>query len=369
MIYLITGSPGAGKTSNTLWEFMFGKQWKDRPKYATPIRGFDYQKNSVVPLDGISDWQDLPDGALILVDEAQNYIPATKDTPEWVRKLSEHRHRGFDFLFITQMGSMVHHHVRGLVHEHIHYHEAFGLTASRYVWQSYQRDVNSPSAKAMAEKRKASVDKRVFDLYESTTVDTKKVRLPVRWLVTAGIGISLILFAIGYMIHWSGVLQGDPEPASPAMVAGSPGQIPASGTQSKQGGFLKEDRRVVSLEDYIPRNRFDPSSAPIYDHLTEPTDFPRVAACINRGSGCSCYSQQATPVQVPEVVCKAMVQEGWFDPWKTGRAQAENVLAGRPEESTQRVAVVNAPKTRRYWSDLEQAGANPLPSETFIPRH
>lgn len=367
MIYLVTGSPGAGKTSNSLWEFLFSKQWEGRDKYATDIRGFDYQKNGVIHLDTVKDWQDLPDGALILCDEAQNHVPSTRDTPEWIKKFSEHRHRGFDFIFITQLGSMIHHHIRGLVHEHIHYHEAFGLTASRYVWQNYQKDVNSPSTRSLAEKRKASVDKRVFDLYESTTVNTKKVRLPVRWLVTAGIGLALILFAVVFMINRSGVFKDQPVQTSAPVVAASSASTSPRATSST--GFMNSEKRVLTLADYIPRNSADPSSAPMYDHLTEPTDFPRVAACIDTPTSCKCFSQQATPVQVAPVICKAIVKEGWFDNWKTGRQQSENVLSGRPEETRQSVAAISAPKDKPFWSDVEQAGAHGLPSETFIPRH
>lgn len=41
MLVLVTGSPGAGKTSNMLWEFLKNPDYADRPKFCSDITDFD----------------------------------------------------------------------------------------------------------------------------------------------------------------------------------------------------------------------------------------------------------------------------------------------------------------------------------------
>ena len=51
MIILITGSLGAGKTSNTLWDLVYNPKFKGRPKFATYIEKFDYEKCGFEQID------------------------------------------------------------------------------------------------------------------------------------------------------------------------------------------------------------------------------------------------------------------------------------------------------------------------------
>ena len=72
-----------------------------------------------------------------------------------------------------------------------------------------------------------------------------------------------------------------------------------------------------------PRMAGNLYTAPVYDQLTAPTDFPRVAACMSsesRGS-CNCYTQQGTAIDVPKSACLVFVAHGAFDPWFTSRNQ------------------------------------------------
>jgi zona occludens toxin len=82
-----------------------------------------------------------------------------------------------------------------------------------------------------------------------------------------------------------------------------------------------------------------PYTAPAYSDLAKPTDFPRIAACMDSvKTGCKCFTQQYTPVDVPKDSCLRMVKEGWFDNFATGRSQQDQVLQGKPDEVYQRNA-------------------------------
>ena len=64
MLHLITGVPGAGKTSFTLDEFL---KIENRPKYATPVNGLDYAKHNIEKIDCLSEWVHLPEGSVIFL--------------------------------------------------------------------------------------------------------------------------------------------------------------------------------------------------------------------------------------------------------------------------------------------------------------
>lgn len=145
MIYLITGTPGAGKTSNTLWDFLKDPDFSDRPKFATFIPDFDYDSQNVTELDKseLEDWRNLPKGALVLIDEADGYLPAGngKNPPDWIREFARHRHYGIDFIIITQMASMINDFLHGLIEAHIHYHRVRGNDYStKYRWEFLQKN-------------------------------------------------------------------------------------------------------------------------------------------------------------------------------------------------------------------------------------
>lgn len=368
MIYLVTGAIGACKTSNTLWDFLHNKAYKGRPKFATFINGFDYARFGVTKLEHIDKWHELPPGALVLVDEADKYIPADgskgANMPEWLRELARSRHAGIDFFFITQMHSMIHHHVRGLVNAHVHYQKAFGgkRFTTRYRWERLETNVNSQSARNAAVKARVVTPAEVFTYYTSTVQDTTTLQLPWPWIITAGVCIAVIIGAMLYM--YFKYRSPHPEPVSQqvqqlTLPMGQSSSSPSvmAGLSLLQSSSKQPERRPFTAEDFTPRIQLDPSTAPIYDHLTAPSDFPRIAACVDSRRGCHCYTQQATPVSVPGDICSRMVKEGWFDRWKSSRMTsmpAQPVAPGQPftvpqgEAVSRTTVVAERPQT---WPD------------------
>lgn len=78
---------------------------KGRAVYVHGVRGIDYAAAGFFPLDDPKDWQKLPDGAVVVVDECYSSFPRRMPgakVPAYVDALATHRHRGFDFILICQ---------------------------------------------------------------------------------------------------------------------------------------------------------------------------------------------------------------------------------------------------------------------------
>jgi len=367
MLTLVTGMPGAGKTSNTLWAFL--QDTSGRPKFVTPISGFDPIAHGVGELDSLEHWPDLPDGSIVLVDEAQTFLRPNhgKTVPGWLADFETHRHRGFDFFLITQHPGLISSHVRKLVQKHVHYHRPWNLkTATRYEWEQIQPNPDLPTARKTGLSKRIQPNKAVFDVYNSTVLDTHKAKLPWKWIITLVVALLIIAVIAAGFLQWKRSLSpvpGQVQNAVPGQVQNAvPGQVQNAVPGQVQNAVPGQvDKKAITINDLLPAVSGLAWTAPIYANITEPTDFPRIAACMSSArSGCTCYTQQATPIDVAPAVCGAMVSRGTFDPWKSGRVDVPG-LANTPP-------VKRAEARQDFWSDPIAGGSLPLPSETFIPR-
>lgn len=349
MLILVTGSPGAGKTSNTLWEFLHNPDFAGRPKFASDIPDFDRAVHGIGDFTDIEKWQDYPDGSLIFCDEAQRFLRprSGRAVPDWLGAFETHRHRGFDFVFVTQHPSLIDSHVRRLIGRHHHYHRPFGIrNPIRYTWEYCQE---SPGLHAFkdAVRKTIRTNPEVFKLYRSTAVDTHKRQLPLGKFAVAGVGVAMIIGGLVYpFLHLNNK---DKAKQAPATVSSSPGSAQTTDQPGQHQPIVAigqpvEVAKPLSASDFQPRIKNVPWSAPYYDQLTAPTDFPRIAACMDsKSKGCSCYSQQATPVDVEPAVCRDIVAKGTFDNWKTQREQQQ--LAAQQAAQAQTEAGLDVPTT------------------------
>ena len=72
-------------------------------------------------------------------------------------------------------------------------------------------------------------------------------------------------------------------------------------------------------EDFVPTLAEKPESKPIYDNVRQVKTFEYIAGCVEGGnSGCTCYSDQGTPLkEITKVMCKDYVKNGLpFNPYK-----------------------------------------------------
>jgi zona occludens toxin len=348
MLKLVTGLPGAGKTSNELWDFLTAKEYEGRPKYATPIKGFIPANHGVLPLDHVDQWRELPEGSVIICDEVQRYCGTELGTnpPDWVKDLSIHRHSGKDLIFITQAPGLLHPFARKLVQPHVNYHRPYNASrVMRYSWESVQSDPASKTARNTGQSSMVKTNPKVFELYTSTVLDTHKARLPMKSLIILGIALLIAVVGIGFGVKFILGLQHKEAQVEPVTAAAV---VHASAAPVGKPPTQPGDQKPVWTEETVkPRIPGQPYTAPVYDQLTTPTDFPRVAACMSsesRGT-CNCYTQQATPVDVPASACQVFIKHGSFDPWLSGRKQQiAQAPAADSRENQVHPAVPSTPK-------------------------
>lgn len=368
MIRVITGLPGAGKTSNTLNEFL---SVEGRPKYATFINGFDYAAHNVILLDKLDDWQDLPDGSLVFCDEAQQFLRprGPKDrVPDWIAAFETHRHRGFDFWLTTQNPMLIDVHVRRLTGEHWHYYRPFGFkSVSLLKWEEVKDNPRDPREIQLAQKSRVKLPATVFNHYKSTVVDTHKPNIPrklVYMLSALLIGFALVAAGV-YKLSGrasdmlEGKAPGQPVAVSAPVVAASsqPGQ--PQGNYAAFGQLSKD--RPLTAADFQPVHPAAPWSAPFYREIAQPKTFPRFSGCAAFNGVCRCYTQQATIIEVDQAMCLDVVVKNKrpFDPHR------------QDSEAKPFIASVNgnvAHSADRNWSDHAEAGTEAGKSTQFIPR-
>ncbi|MCE4068534.1 MULTISPECIES: zonular occludens toxin domain-containing protein [Pseudomonas] len=339
---LVTGKPGAGKTSNELWKFLHEKEYQGRPKFCTPIKGFDAQKHGVTEIADLKGWRELPEGSAIFVDEVQDYLGprSGKEVPEWIREFARHRHYGMDFIFTTQSPLFLDPFVRKLCQRHVHYNRPWNMSkSSRRTWETVQNDPESKTAKKESQASVVSANPKVFELYTSTVLDTHKPRPP--WKLIIGSCVALVLLIGGAVLAKSYL--GEMEQQNKVKDSGkaesastNPAPKESSGFSVGLGNAIGGDGVAWNLETMQPRIPGMPWTAPIYDQLTKPTDFPRIAGCIRFQTGpCRCFTQQGTPIAMGQQACLANIKEGMFDPWKSGRRQSsQQAIAQAPAQPT-----------------------------------
>lgn len=310
-ITLVTGLPGHGKTLYTL------SRWKDeaekasRPVFHNGIKGLNI---SGWQEWDIQKWQDLPSGALMIIDECQFSFPqrGRGQPPDWIERLATHRHLGLDFVIITQNPMLIDSFVRRLVDRHFHVVRKFGThfaTIHEFVNGCKENVDKSREGSIRHEWR---YPKEVFDWYTSAELHTVKRRIPAKvWILAL---MPLVFIGFSYLAY----TRLNPDAAA-NRVKSDPNVIHKEFTPVNNNitpGPLKNDGAPMSpaqfLAAYTPRINELLHTAPAYDELTKPTIAPYPAACISSKTRCKCYSQQATQLDISLDFCREIVARGFF---------------------------------------------------------
>lgn len=356
MLKLVTGLPGDGKTSNELWDFLHAEPYKARPKYCTPVNGFDAQAHGVTEIAHLETWQELPDGSVVFCDEVQKYCGTDIGTqpPKWVQAFAEHRHRGFDFIFTTQSPMFLHPFARKLAKPHVNYIRPWNMKMVRYTWDAVQNDPSTKTAKAMGQSQFVKPNPEVFKLYTSTVLDTHKAKPPVKLLTIFIAAVVVVIASVSFAVYR---LNSVSETVTPATDPRSTAAVKQAASIPETFALGEGKEPVWTEESIKPRMPGLLYTAPVYDKLTAPTDFPRVAACMSSKtrSTCNCYTQQGTPIEVPKGACEVFVTYSSFDPWLSSRKQqaeqivreAKEPVVDRSKRGAQFTAVADNSRTER----------------------
>jgi zona occludens toxin len=139
-----------------------------------------YQVKSNAPMQWVPDWDEMPDGSLVIIDEAQGFFPPRSSQsapPPHVPWLNTHRHKGFDIWVTTQHPKLIDGGVRALVGKHRHYRRLFG--GSKAAVYEFDGCNDSLARLGSAVISYWPYPKKVFKWYKSAELYTRqKFKLP-----------------------------------------------------------------------------------------------------------------------------------------------------------------------------------------------
>jgi hypothetical protein len=303
MIYLITGLPGNGKTLYTLWHV---KERAEKEGRAVFYSGIPELKISTwQELKEAEKWHELPDGSIIVIDEAQRIFRPRQgrggEPPEHVALLETHRHKGYDIYIITQHPSLIDMNVRRLAGTHRHVQRTFGAArAVIHEWGEVHLDCErrrNDSSKTIWK-----YPKNIYSLYKSAEVHTHRIQLPKHiWYL-----LICIILLLG-----SGIFIKTRVSARTATAPKETGSA-AAAEVANSDSFLNVQKSVEKTpmttdqyrHSFLPRISGQKHTAPRYDDLTKPAVVPVIAGCVMHGEKCRCYNQQGTRYPATLAICK-----------------------------------------------------------------
>lgn len=320
MITLISGQPGHGKTLRAI-QLALEHKAKGRAVYVHGVRGIDHVAAGFFPLDDPKDWQNLPDGSVVVVDECYSAFPRRMPgakVPPYVEALATHRHRAFDFILICQQAKQqVDGFVLGLVEWHEHVRRKMGVKAAVILcWDKFSENTNNSQIKK-GWKYPTEVMKR--NLYESTVMDTTKIRVP--WFVWAlPFALALLGLLVWRVCAFFTTEGAKPVPKPQAAVAAK--AEPSKGLTMGSGTSTRPDDLVAYFK---PRIEGQPWTAPAYDSRAVVAD-PEVYCIAVDDGRCSCMTEQGTRYVVDVKICRSIAANGVYNPYRrpagdSGRSQ------------------------------------------------
>lgn len=338
MIYLRTGLPGSGKTLRSVWEGMQAIA-AGRDVYALNVTGLDFEGTGIkqAPIAHLSDWQDMPSGCVLIVDECQSYLPprgATSKVPHWVEALTRNRHHGIDLHLITQHPRLIDFYVRELVNYHEHLVRVEGNIGAARVFYSeglISFRGNAPSKEAAFKLWRYPHE--VFSMYKSAQVHTIKRYIPQR-LKLAGLALVVLVASVaGAYYAMSGIGKGSKhvQPAA-AQVTTAQLDLPPSKLIDRVGysGSTEAVGGWSSASEYADLHR------PLIDgmpwssraYAARPVTANPEIHCISSENSCHCLSEQGTRIITADAVCRSIARYGVYNPYRQASSIA-GVDAGR----------------------------------------
>jgi len=239
LITLITGVPGSGKT---LFAVDSLAKFEGRPLFQCGVEGCAVPGVTAI---GVDELTTVPDGAVVLVDEAQRVFPPRAVgalVPPLLRNLETHRHHGQDWLLTTQHSMLVDSHLRRLVGRHVHLERVFGRQRSRMFERGEVFDPKNYHEKVKAVASFWAFPKKTFALYKSAEIHTQGRKLPAAKL--GGI-VALLAATVGLIFFLVDRFQGKVE------VVASGGVEASSDTGNKTAQVTEYKRERVGCFEVL----------------------------------------------------------------------------------------------------------------------
>lgn len=331
MIYLRTGLPGSGKTLRTIWE---GMQAADtgREVFALNVNGLDYDATGIkpAPFDDLAQWQDLPPGSVLIVDEVQKYLhPVAANTrqPDWIEAFTRNRHTGIDLHFVTQHPRLINYYVRELVNYHEHLIRLDGnMERTRVYYAEGLMDLGRRGPPRDAAFKLWRYPKDIYGVYKSAEVHTVERYIPQRLKIAAAAAVVLVL-AVGVAVWAMSSITGtEPEP-KPKAAEPEPQRVTAPAQSNGWDTFDVVGGRgqhrpgwssaVEYAEAHTPMIDGLPWTAPVYADRQVTAD-PEIYCMIfhSEPERCICQSEQGTRMYVGDATCRSAARDGVYNPYR-----------------------------------------------------
>ena len=382
MLYLYTGVPGAGKTLYAVSNLVKRKDFKDRPIFVDGIKDLDHDKINYFDIpegESIQTWPKwAPPGAIIVVDECQRIFrprPSGSKVPDYVAELETHRHRGLDFILITQHPRLIDVHLRGLIEHHTHLGKTNLGLRRKMEWTT--GGAKDPESRANIREALISVyrlDKSVYGLYKSAEVHTKIRTKKSKLLMLFPLALCLVGYGIWSFTGFWSRFEGQESSTDKKIEAISSEESTPIKTEQNQietdtGRYEKQTvqseptKAYLSEDDYKPRIEERPETAPIYDSMNkEFKSMPWPVACIKSDNGCNCYTDQGTKIkEISKKTCVQYVNDGLpFNPYKTKQPETAATEAPKAQPETPQVLTMGgkSPQNLMYDGYEEKALSN-----------
>ncbi|MBV7582146.1 zonular occludens toxin [Pseudomonas sp. PDM33] len=357
MLYIRTGKPGHGKTLNTIREVDAKAKAEGRIVYFHNVAGLKPEKLEAAwfEFEDPFKWYELPQDAIIVVDEAQGWFGARDPRnrpPEHITRFETMRHQGHEVHLVTQDPRYIDVHLRRLCNGHIHYWRVFkSQQLLRFESEAVIEAVEKKTSFKDADKTVIKLDKKYFGVYTSTQAQHHFKFKPPKKMVLA----LAVIVGAGFMVYraYERYQQGT-KPAEAATAATQPTQ-PGMVDQAKSmvGSLISpsggDAPKPITPEQYIeqrkPRIADLPASAPVYDQLTTPVSKPRIYCLstsdprlverrppetVKNGQSCQCYTQQATKFATSFDFCISVARNGYFDPTLLDRGTGPDARMAQP---------------------------------------
>lgn len=350
-IYLTTGAPGSGKSLFTLHDVEERRQKEGRDVYYNGVTGLMLPW---IEFDKPEDWNTLPNGAIIVIDECQRFLRPRHSgsaVPQYVQDFELHRHKGYDIYLITQHPLLIDANVRRLTETHTHIMRKFGSQmATFHEWKGCKENCDKSRADSVSRTRKFPKD--FFDKYKSAEIHTVKTRVPFK-IVAAVVAIPCLIGFTVYVV--GGKLSGAAGPsenATSSPPASAPSGAPSNPAQTGTAGGPAAAPALTPreyLKQFVPLVDGLPHTAPRYAHLTNPVRVPTIRGCWLTDAPLEGFTSRAVCmldggvyVYPPESFVQQYLRDRYFIDWENPRQgdvamatpkQGDIATAGRPAPS------------------------------------
>lgn len=371
---LRTGKQGNGKTLNSIKEIDQKAHREGRTVYYCNITDFKPDHPAIkatwVEFDHPETWFDLPQNAIIVIDEAQTWFrvrPQGSKVPLYASRLEIMRKDGHELHAITQSPKLIDSHMRELCGMHIHYYRGRGgKFIKRWEFDHPVMSVGEKLDFPDGQSTRITIDSAYFGCYKSVKDGTEH---HFKFSAPRALYLFVACLVLLGLAAWkiSGRVMVDAEPVAEPAQAPQPSKgILATASPASMD--------AIGVDEYIaartPRVADVPSSAPIYDQIAKPVTFPK-PFCVSTGdvemlkrnarrmtlgydedgklTGCRCNSQQGTRIDVSFDFCMNVVSNGLFDDTKPDRQFApashrdpSSVSSVRPSPDVQLASLVSS---------------------------